>query len=277
MGANVSTYLLTWNPRRWNWHDIEEVANRTRSGRAVHEGWSCGRTKRIVPSDRVFLLKQGQELPNGIVASGRATSRVRPVPHWDDRKVGKRSLHIDVQWDTILNPEIETPLSVSYVPTNGLFVNWNTASSGISIPAEVADRLEGVWLGHVAAIRNTSQISRTHLEDLDEEFPEGRVLYRLHRSRERSSVLVRRAKAIALQRTGALTCEVCGFSFFSQYGRIGKDFIECHHTVPISELTSRTKTKLKDLALVCSNCHRMLHRRRPWLKAGDLKRLLKNR
>jgi putative restriction endonuclease len=33
-------------------------------------------------------------------------------------------------------------------------------------------------------------------------------------------------------------------------------------------------TKVDDLALVCANCHRMLHRRRPWLNPADLRNLL---
>lgn len=60
------------------------------------------------------------------------------------------------------------------------------------------------------------------------------------------------------------------------YGEVGKDFIECHHTVPVSELTEGMKTKLSDMALVCSNCHRMLHRKRPWLRLSDLKALLRH-
>jgi 5-methylcytosine-specific restriction enzyme A len=45
------------------------------------------------------------------------------------------------------------------------------------------------------------------------------------------------------------------------YGtELGEGFIECHHRSPLSELDKPTKTTLDDLALVCSNCHSMLHR-----------------
>ncbi|MEV4882457.1 HNH endonuclease [Chitinophaga ginsengisegetis] len=57
-----------------------------------------------------------------------------------------------------------------------------------------------------------------------------------------------------------MLCEVCGFDFYDSYGDIGKGFIECHHKTPLSKITASTKTSLKDLALVCSNCHRMLHK-----------------
>ena len=67
-----------------------------------------------------------------------------------------------------------------------------------------------------------------------------------------------------------LSCEVCKFDFLATHGEIGRGYIECHHTLPISDYTSGQKTKLQDLAIVCANCHRMLHRRRPWLSITEL-------
>lgn len=108
----------------------------------------------------------------------------------------------------------------------------------------------------------------------DEEFPEGRVLTRVHQLRERNAGAVRKKKDAVLRETGTLACEVCGFDFFAFYGEAGQGFIECHHTIPVSELTSGSKTKLSDLALVCSNCHRILHRSRPWLSISQLKEII---
>jgi 5-methylcytosine-specific restriction protein A len=111
-------------------------------------------------------------------------------------------------------------------------------------------------------------------EDDEEEFPEGRVLLRAHRSRERNRRLVKKAKALALNKHGKLACEVCGFDFAARYGKLGADYIECHHVVPISQIAPGAKTKIVDLRLLCSNCHRMVHKRRPWLAVGELKALL---
>lgn len=110
--------------------------------------------------------------------------------------------------------------------------------------------------------------------DNGEEFPEGKVLSRLHRARERSSALRERAKAAAIKSGKGLVCVVCGFDFAKTYGEVGAGYIECHHTLPVSDLSDGAKTKLKDVALLCSNCHRMVHRRRPWLALGDLRKLL---
>jgi 5-methylcytosine-specific restriction protein A len=75
----------------------------------------------------------------------------------------------------------------------------------------------------------------------------------LHRRRERSHAAVQRKKE------SAPVCEVCEFNFEQAYGAHGRGFIECHHINPLAD-TDATLTKLEDLALVCSNCHRMLHR-----------------
>ena len=110
--------------------------------------------------------------------------------------------------------------------------------------------------------------------DDEEEFPEGRVLFRAHRSRERNRTLIMRAKTLALKRHGRLACEACDFEFKTRYGVVGDGFIECHHAVPISRLSPGAKTKVADLHLLCANCHRMIHIRRPWLSVEDLKKLI---
>ncbi len=109
-------------------------------------------------------------------------------------------------------------------------------------------------------------------------FPEGKLKERLHYARERNNEVVRQAKAQAMSEVGSLNCVCCGFDFFKFYGELGKGFIEAHHTRPISELHEDGDiTKIEDLALVCSNCHRMLHRKRPWLGLDDLSSLLCSR
>ena len=88
---------------------------------------------------------------------------------------------------------------------------------------------------------------------------EGQVLYKLHKVRERNSKITKRKKAEYFKQHGKLDCEVCKFDFHKQYGEHGKGFIECHHRTPLAKLDATTNTKLEDLALVCANCHRMLH------------------
>jgi len=107
-------------------------------------------------------------------------------------------------------------------------------------------------------------------EEEEGAFPEGRMVYRMHRSRERNRNLVKRVKERAKHREGKLSCVACGFNFADTYGPLGADYIECHHTQPLSEMGEDSATRLEDMALVCSNCHRMLHRKRPWLSLDEL-------
>ena len=101
--------------------------------------------------------------------------------------------------------------------------------------------------------------SKDLVEGEDEKI-EGRILLRLHKSRERNPRLVGRKKKLVREATGSLSCEVCDFDFESVYGQLGEGFAECHHRIPLSELNGSTSVRLADLAIVCSNCHRMLHR-----------------
>jgi 5-methylcytosine-specific restriction enzyme A len=104
---------------------------------------------------------------------------------------------------------------------------------------------------------------------------EGKILTHIHHFRERDTKLIARKKEKVLRDLGALCCEVCSFNFKEQYGARGEGFIECHHTKPLSGLKPGEKTKLTDLALVCSNCHRMIHHKRPWLSLNKLKQTMK--
>lgn len=88
---------------------------------------------------------------------------------------------------------------------------------------------------------------------------EGAQKLALHFYRERRPELARDKKEQVLSLKGRLDCEVCGFNFRKRYGSIGDDFCEVHHKTPLHTLENQTKTSLDDLAIVCSNCHRMLH------------------
>ncbi len=103
---------------------------------------------------------------------------------------------------------------------------------------------------------------------------EGRELLRLHRTRERSRGLVARKKRSVLFESGRLACEACGFDFVAVYGPLGEGFAECHHTLPLGRAAGERRTRLSDLAVVCANCHRMLHRW-PWHTVAGLRELLR--
>ena len=81
--------------------------------------------------------------------------------------------------------------------------------------------------------------------------------FRLHRRIERNARLAAKVKKVQ-----GCTCQVCGMNFEERYGSVGKNFIEAHHLMPLVTLKGRKITlhPAKDFAVLCSNCHRMLHR-----------------
>ena len=153
---------------------------------------------------------------------------------------------------------------------------FNSKEVFISLPSDV-NEVEG-FLSELF----TLAVSRQKADSLDptrppsrEGFPEGKLKERLHRSRERNPEIIRAAKQLALERDGKLNCACCGFNFEVAYGLHGRGFIEGHHTKPVSTLHAGGElTRVEDIALVCANCHRMLHRRRPWLELDQLSSLL---
>lgn len=111
--------------------------------------------------------------------------------------------------------------------------------------------------------------------DLTGEFPEGKIAERTHKTRERNSKVVELAKRNFKKLHGKLFCQICKFDFEKTYGNVGKNFIEGHHTIAVSDMPPDYKTKPEEIAMLCGNCHRMVHKKRPWLTIEELLKLLK--
>jgi hypothetical protein len=92
---------------------------------------------------------------------------------------------------------------------------------------------------------------------------EGEVRSRMvrHRFRERELREAKLAEAKRRDPNGRLRCEVpgCGFDFEAVYGAIGAGYAQVHHLRPLGEAMTPVKTTLGDLAVVCANCHAMIH------------------
>jgi 5-methylcytosine-specific restriction enzyme A len=119
-------------------------------------------------------------------------------------------------------------------------------------------------------------LTSPEIED-DEEFPEGAILTRTHKMRERNPSITKKKKTQVLNQTGKLECEVCGFDFNEFYGPIGHGFAECHHNKPVSELKPGQNTRLSDLSIICANCHRIVHSSKPLRSIPELKHIVDQR
>lgn len=242
--------------------------------RGYFEGrWSCGVTRKILPDDRVFLIKLGAE-PRGIVASGWAVSKVYEDRHWDiqARAKGKTALYIDVHFDTILDPEKE--IFPRAWLDNGIYakMHWEPQASGVTIPDDIAEQLERDWAQFLkrpvplkVVFAEEAEVARTYSEGAKKQVAVNTY--------ERSAA----ARAICIQHYG-LDCSVCGLNFEEVYGEIGIGFIHVHHLKPLSQIGKDYKLNpITDLRPVCPNCHAMIHQRNPAYTIDELKAILRTR
>ena len=105
-------------------------------------------------------------------------------------------------------------------------------------------------------------------------FVEGAEILKTTKVKIRNPIAPQKAKELfKAKNDGQLFCEICGFDFDKFYGELGKGYMEAHHREYLSN--GERKTTLKDFALVCSNCHSILHRTN--LSVEKLKELVEER
>lgn len=190
----------------------------------------------------------------------------------DLRKNGWKNKNDSTKYNLLFNgvslpPKITISKASEYAPCE------NITTTPFNGGAEANNFL--IARGFVITDKNGRQLNLApETEDDESSFPEGKEVYRRHMHRERDSQISKKAKARRLKIDRHLKCDACGFSFRKMYGPRGAGFIEAHHTIPLSELSGTTTTKISDFAMLCSNCHRMIHRSRPWMQLKDIKKLM---
>ena len=70
---------------------------------------------------------------------------------------------------------------------------------------------------------------------------------------------------------GRIFCEVCGLVPWSGLGEAAEACFEAHHLTRLSEASSPVATRLDDVALLCANCHRIIHRLDPLPSIEELR------
>jgi 5-methylcytosine-specific restriction protein A len=74
--------------------------------------------------------------------------------------------------------------------------------------------------------------------------------------KHRNTKLVKQVKAEL-----GCTCQGCGVTLSSTYGRIGANFIEAHHLTPLAQAPEQgVELTANDFAVLCPTCHRIIHR-----------------
>ncbi|HCD1616949.1 TPA: HNH endonuclease [Serratia marcescens] len=92
---------------------------------------------------------------------------------------------------------------------------------------------------------------------LDESETEGGKRVYISKAYERNKKL--RDEALRIH---GFSCAACKFNFEEVYGSIGEHYAEVHHMIELAKGGVRNTDPLKDLIVLCSNCHRMVHRKK---------------
>jgi len=216
----------------------------------------------------------------------RAGRKQLPPGHDDVLRLSQLLNRLTVHPVSARDKAFRNPNGISMILGNFLGIDPQHNRPGLSRNNHLQTTVWNNFIDDPERLRRTSEAIETvtfygdpenHRELVDEEevFPEGHILTRQHvlRERNRSAVLAKINRVLHIE--SQLACEVCGFDFFEFYGELGRGFAECHHLVPLAEAAFRQNTRLTDLAIVCANCHRMLHRGRPVLPLAALIERLK--
>jgi 5-methylcytosine-specific restriction protein A len=82
--------------------------------------------------------------------------------------------------------------------------------------------------------------------------------YKFHKRIERNAKGAKLAKQVH-----GTVCQACCFDFSEYYGDLGQGFIEAHHLLQLNQLEEDTPVVYDvatQFAVLCSNCHRMIHK-----------------
>lgn len=142
---------------------------------------------------------------------------------------------------------------------SGLAPWLRTRASGVRLPHLLAAKLEKVVVTKTGS-GDASVARQLQAKERILEAAEGKLLLRKHFARERDRRLVESKRQEMIEKCGKRFCEICDLDFVAPYGELGSGVIECHHTKPIASLPRGYKTHIDDLALLCANCHRVLHK-----------------
>lgn len=255
--------LLIWNPKRWGWSDLAQLAASVAAGRPIVEDWSVANLRSVPTGGRAYLMRLGDE-PRGIVGAGSIVRGSYETPHWDaDRRAhGDTVQAVDVRFDQLAVPG-EVLVELDVLRTLSGNVNWTPRRSGTLLPPETALALELLLSAGEPGLLEEIQAGQM--------LPEGAKRTLVVNGYERNPL----ARKRCLDHHGT-RCAVCGLDLAERYGPQAKGVIHVHHLTPLTEVdTSYEVDPVNDLVPVCPNCHAVIHKRRPPYSLAEVRNMLR--
>ncbi len=265
----MTTYLLVWNPKRWDWTDLADNIRAVATDDEVIVHWSCGRAKNLQVGDRAFLIRLGVE-PKGIMGAGTIIRERHELPHYDPARAARGDLlgRVEVRFDTLLNPLLDPLLPREFLHTAAPFsaMHWDTQMSGVRIPDHIAIEVEREW----------AKLTDGTLLPLAEEVSEALMLHEGATKQIMINAYERNAEARkqCLAHHGT-RCTVYDFDFAATYGPVGAGFIHVHHLRPLATIgAAYAVDPIADLRPICPNCHAIIHHHNPPYTIEQVRRFL---
>ena len=214
--------------------------------------------------DPCIIWRSGRSA--GAIATGRIAEAAQPMATvnlpdclgkdlWRDEGDSANTIKVGIEID-----EVRLDEESGFIPRSVFLGNSILAKSMIiKSPHSTVFKLQDLEVKEAFALWNTPlDLPAGALPSA----MEGAQRLQTHYVRERYRILINNKKEdFANEHEGKVYCEVCNFDFSNHYPpALGDGFIEVHHLVPLSTQKQPRITKLDDLLLVCSNCHRMIHR-----------------
>lgn len=253
----MNNWIIKGNPTHYDWD---------RDLRLGHvESWGTRFPQpTMATGDRVFLWESGGRsriigfaTVVGIEGSKRGKWRFR-VKYLSERfdsmlGIGELRSIPALRGATFLKPAIFRTV----YPLNA---RQTAAIYGAVISSNPAD---DIW-------RDLSRLPQIPDADLIWSAKEGRRKLVTHLRAERAPGLAPAKKAeFRRKHGGELLCECCGRTF-AEYGIHHEALFEIHHRKALGKAKKSVVTKLTDLAVLCSNCHRVIHRHDPMISVPHL-------
>ena len=139
-------WLLTWDPQNRNWDNYAAALEASRFNEKFEVTWNCSNTN-VSPGDYMYLMILDNNGVRGIIAAGKAVSKVFEAPHWDYKKAlkGLKTTNVKVMFDKIL--DFRTNLVLKIKTLQELFPDqeWNPQNSGVEIKELYVDALQELW------------------------------------------------------------------------------------------------------------------------------------
>lgn len=155
----MNTFLLLWNPaissytidrceEEFNFQDSPQRDFIDNEGYFPWDlNWTVKDWETARSGDRFFMLRVGENQPNGIVMSGKFSSN----PYVDDDWSGKNRVthYVDLEFDAAIHPDSPKILSSDILRKHFPDRDWRKGPSGQMVDEKTASKLEELWKDHI--------------------------------------------------------------------------------------------------------------------------------